>query len=395
MESSMATELAYIESKMKIVLNGLPAVYPVSGVGRYTLELGKALEDLLGNGKIFWFGKNLSSDRLDNSDSKGPTPIHRIQYSLRKTLRKIPGWRTPIHIWRNHQFKSYIRKIRPSLYHETNYTPFDFKEGPTLITLYDLSFVRHPEWHPKDRIKYFERYCLKKLSKIDTIITISEFSKKEIMNLLGINPAKIYVTPLGADRSFSPGKTQMEGLPKEYVLFLGNLEPRKNLITLLAAYQSIPRTLRERYPLVIAGASGLDTQELIKVLHQFQKDEKPILPGYIPQRLLPDLYRGASLFVYPSFYEGFGLPVIEAMASGVPVLTSNTTSLPEVVGDAGLLVNPYDADELREAMIELLENPKLKKELSGKGLERVKLFSWEKCARETLRVYEEVCHQKD
>jgi len=393
MESSIPTELAYIESKMKIVLNGLPAVYPISGVGRYTLELGKALDDLLGNGKIFWFGNHLSGDRLDDSDSNGPTPIHRIKNSLRKTLRKIPGWRTPIHIWRNHQFRSYVRKIMPSLYHETNYTPFDFKEGPTLITLYDLSFVRHPEWHPKDRVKYFERYCLKQLSKIDAIITISEFSKKEIIELLGVDPGKIHVTPLGVSRSFTPKGKKMEGLPDEYILFVGNLEPRKNLMTLLEAYRSISRDLRDRYPLVITGASGWNTQEFIKALHLFKREERPMLTGHVSQKLIPDLYRGATLFVYPSFYEGFGLPVIEAMASGVPVITSNISSFPEVVGDSGLLVNPYEADELRGAMIKILEDPKTRKELSEKGLERAKLFSWDKCARETLTVYQKVLEE--
>ena len=112
--------------------------------------------------------------------------------------------------------------------------------------------------------------------------------------------------------------------------------------------------------------------------------------GYVPQRFLPDLYRGASLFVYPSLYEGFGLPVIEAMACGVPVLASNATSLPEVVGDAGVLMNPYDVDEWREGMLELLDDKKMRDEMSEKGLERAKLFTWEKCAQVTLNVYNEV-----
>lgn len=390
MESPASTELGIIESKMKILLNGLPIVYPISGVGQYTLQLDKALRALLGDGKIFLFGKNVPGDTHGYYDHENPIFVNRVQHHIKNYLRDAPGLRTLVYIWRNRQFRAYVQKVRPSLYHETNYTPFSFEEGPTIVTLYDLSFVRHPEWHPVDRVKYFEKYCLKQLTKVDAIITISDFSKKEIIDLLGVNPSNIYVTPLGVDRSFTPGGKQMGSLPKEYILFLGNLEPRKNLMTLLEAYRSLPSNLRDRSPLVIAGASGWETHELKNVLRLFKQNGNPILPGYIPQGLLPDLYRGASLLVYPSFYEGFGLPVLEAMASGVPVITSNITSLPEVVGDAGILINPYDAEELKEAMIKVLEDPKIRKELSKNGQERAKLFSWEKCAHGTLAVYQKV-----
>ncbi len=379
---------------MKILLNGLAIVYPISGIGQYTLQLGRALEALLGPGKIFWFGGNSSSDRDDHRDNKDSGLINRIRHRLKNELRKIPGLKTLIHTWRNNQFRSYNRGIKPSLYHETNYVPFYFEYGPTIITVCDLSFVRHPEWHPSDRVKYFEKYCLKKLSQMEAVITISAFSKKEILNLLNVDGAKIFVTPLGVDRSFMPNGKRMQGLPDQYLLFLGNLEPRKNLQSLLTAYRSLPRNLRDRYPLVIAGAKAWPTNKSENTLRSFRGDEKIVFTGYVPQVLLPDLYRGASLFVYPSFYEGFGLPVIEAMACGVPVLASNTTSLPEVVGDAGMLVNPYNIDELREGMIKLLDDEKMRIEMSSRGLERAKLFSWDKCAKETLAVYEKVLGER-
>ena len=388
MEGPVAAELAPGQLPMKILLNGLPIAYPISGVGQYTLQLGRGLEALLGSEKIFWFGTNGSRYGLEDSDSEGGFFINHLQLMLKNNFRKIPGLKRAVHIWRNLQFRSYARGVRPSLYHETNYVPFHFEYGPTVITICDLSFVRYPEWHPADRVKYFKKYCLNRLSEVDAIITISEFSKKEIMNLLGVNPAKIYVTPLGVDRSFTPGGKKMKGLPNEYILFLGNLEPRKNLPTLLQAYQLLPRSLRNKFPLVITGASGWHTKELKKALLLFESDEKPIFMGYVSQRLLPDLYRGASLFVYPSFYEGFGLPIIEAMASGVPVIASDTTSLPEVVGDAGALVNPYDVHGWKDAMIEVLKNEAIREGLSEKGLERAKLFSWEQCARGTLGVYQ-------
>lgn len=375
---------------MKILLNGLSMAYPISGVGQYTLQLGKALEALLGNGNIYWFGNHGSDNGLDYSNHEGPNFISRVQHHAKKGLRQVPGLRTLTHLRRNNQFRSYTDRIMPTLYHETNCTPFCFDRGPTIITLCDLSFVRHPEWHPADRVKYFEKYCLKQISKAAAIITISEFSKKEIMNLLGVHPAKIYVTLLGVDRGFTPGERQIKGLPNSYILFLGNLEPRKNLVTLLAAYRSLPEDLRRRYHLVIAGAPGWHTQELKRALQLFAGNEKPTLTGYVPQKNLPDLYRGATLFVYPSLYEGFGLPVLEAMACGIPVLASNSASLPEVVGDAGIMVNPEDADAWKEAMINLLGDEKIRRAMSEKGLQRARLFSWEKCAHGTLAVYQKV-----
>lgn len=375
---------------MKILLNGLPVVYPISGVGTYTLQLGRSLEALLGPEKIFWFGKDLSHYSETFYDTTRSGFIDRIRYKLKNELRKIPGLKKVVHIGRNNQFRSFTLRIKPSLYHETNYVPFCFENGPTVVTICDLSFIRHPEWHPLDRVKYFEKYCLKRLSQVEAVITISEFTKKEMLTLLNVDQAKIYITPLGVDGSFSPGEKKLPGLPDKYILYLGNLEPRKNLPMLLSAFRRLPGNLQDRYSLVMAGAKGWCTNELGEMLRSFQKDGKLILTGYVPQTQLPKLYRGASLFVYPSLYEGFGLPVIEAMASGVPVVASNTTSLPEVVGDAGILVSPHDVEGWNNAMNRILNDEEMRSEMSQKGLARATLFSWEKCAQETVAVYKKV-----
>jgi len=375
---------------MRILLNGLSMSYPISGVGRYTIQLGRSLAALLGSEKILWFGTDLSQKGPNDHDSQEPISQNKVLNILKRGLGEIPSLRTLVYVWRNRKFQFYTKRLKPSLYHETKYTPFNFEDGPTLVTIYDLSFVRHPEWHPIDRVKFYEKYSLKQLSRVEAIITISEFSKKEISNLLNIDRSKIHVTYPGVDLSFAPGKKRLHGLPNRYILYLGNLEPRKNLPLLLDVYQSLPGSFQNNYPLVIAGAKGWCTGEIEKKLRLFRKNGKVTLMGYVPQRFLPDLYRGASLFVYPSLYEGFGLPVIEAMACGVPVLASNATSLPEVVGDAGVLMNPYDVDEWREGMLELLDDKKMRDEMSEKGLERAKLFTWEKCAQVTLNVYNEV-----
>ncbi len=393
MEGDITTELASIESNMKVVLNGLHITYPISGVGRYTIELGRALESLLGDGKIFWFGKEYLGKALHHSAFEDGMPKHRILYILKRLLRKTPGKRTGIHLWRNYQFRSYVKNIKPSLYHETNYALFDFEEGPTLLTLYDLSFVRHPEWHPKDRVRYFEQYCLKQLSRVDAILTISEYSKKEIIELLRIDPQKIFITYPGVGPNFNPVGERMKDLPYPYILFVGSLEPRKNLDTLLQAYRSLPENIKKDFPLIITGAWGWSNRKK-KVTQFCLKDGSSLFTDYVPQAYLPNLYRGAKLFVYPSLYEGFGLPVLEAMASGVPVISSNISALPEVVGDAGILVNPYLVEELTEAIYSVLINESLQREMKRKGLERAKIFSWERCAKETIKVYEKVLDQK-
>ena len=389
MEGPSSSELANTGIQMKILLNGLAAVYPLSGVAQYTIQLGRSLEALLGPENIFWFGKNSSNHNFElyNND---PSFINRFQHNIKKGLRQVPGSNVLIYIWRNNRFGSYARTVKPSLYHETKYTPFNFEDGPTLVTIYDLSFVRHPEWHPLDRVKFYEKYSLKQLSRVEAIITISEFSKKEISDLLNIDRSKIHVTYPGVDPIFAPGKKRIHGLPNRYILHLGNLEPRKNLPLLLDAYQSLPGSFQDKYPLVIAGAKGWCTDEIEKKLRLLRKNGKVTLMGYVPQRSLPDLYRGASLFVYPSFYEGFGLPPLEAMACGVPVIVSNTTSLPEVVGDAGIYVDPNDTEQISVSIDLVLSDPQLHRALSEKGIERAKLFSWEKTARETLTLYKKL-----
>ena len=356
---------------MRVLLNGSSLVYPISGVGQYTLQLGKALQHLLGPGNIVWFGKDPFTLAYDLWDDSSAGSVRRLQHGLKEQLRRIPNLNLWVHRWRNFRFASFVRRIKPSLYHETRYALFDFDEGPVVTSIYDLSFVRHPEWHPRDRVTYFENYCVKQLQRVDAIITVSEFSRREIVDLLGIDPARIHVTFPGVDGSFAPQGDRMKELPSSYVLYVGNLEPRKNLPLLLQAHQSLPSFLRKNHPLVVAGAKVWRTREMEALLKPFQRDAHILFTGYIPQGQLPRLYRGACLFAYPSAYEGFGLPVLEAMASGVPAVVANTSSLPEVVADCGILVNPYNVDHLKEAMRELMEDERKREENRPRLLSRL------------------------
>jgi glycosyltransferase involved in cell wall biosynthesis len=178
------------------------------------------------------------------------------------------------------------------------------------------------------------------------------------------------------------------GISKKYILFVGTIEPRKNLLRLLSAFEKLKNKFKE-YQLVIVGQIGWMTEKFFEKLKNLPENVKRdiILTGYIPREDMVFLYNGCELFIYPSLYEGFGIPVLEAMSCGVPVITSNVSSLPEVGGDACVYVNPYDEEDILYKMEKVLSSEELKNEMSKKGLERAKLFSWEKTAEKTLKVY--------
>jgi len=270
------------------------------------------------------------------------------------------------------------------------------------VTVCDLSCFDHPQTHPKERVEMMQRNMPAAMAKADHIIVISEATGAALQRWFNVDKSRITNTYLAADPRFQPQSADdlapalaSLGLTTEaYVLCVGTLEPRKNLTTLFLAYGGLPVALRQRYPLVVAGMSGWNTEALLTSAEDLIRRGELRLLGYVADALIPSLYAGAAAFCYPSRYEGFGLPALEAMASGVPVITSNQTSLPEVVGDAGLMLDPDDVDSLREQLQRLLEDRVFAKKLGQRGLVRSRVFSWERCARETFAVYEKVMRQR-
>lgn len=279
------------------------------------------------------------------------------------------------------------------LYHEPNNIPAPW-HGPIVTTIHDLSVIRYPEWHPADRVRWYERDFLAGLPRAEHFITVSEFTKREMVELLGIEPNRITTVPLAPRATCHPRPQEAarnwletHGLPPDYLLFVGTLEPRKNVSGLLAAYARLPQDCRRRYPLLIAGAGGWGTERLGEMIsrHGVTGQVHPL--GYVSDEDLPWLYAGARALVWPTFYEGFGLPPLECMASGTPVIASNAASLPEVVGDAGLLVNPNDEADLTDSMRRVIEDPALAVTLSEKGIARSARFSWRLCAAKHAAIY--------
>jgi glycosyltransferase involved in cell wall biosynthesis len=267
---------------------------------------------------------------------------------------------------------------------------------PGIVTIYDLTFMLFPKRiHPLRRL-YLGWGAQYSARKARCIIAISASTKRDIVRLLAVPPEKVEVVPCGVDENFQPIEDpqaldhfrRKRHLPEQMVLFVGTIEPRKNLINLLRGYALLSQ--RTRVPhLVIGGPKGWRHQEVFSAAEELGLQEHVIFPGYIPQEELPLWYNAAELFIYPSLYEGFGLPPLEAMACGTPVIISNTSSLPEVVGGAGILVNPESAEEISEAMQRLLTDSTLRAEMRRKGVNRSREFSWQKAAQETVRVYEQ------
>ena len=289
---------------------------------------------------------------------------------------------------------------RLDLYHGTNFKMQTVGRHGGLVTIYDLWLDRHPEYSSKLFGQQASFYRTRRTSRrARKVITISESSARDIESLYGLPREHITVIPCGVSDDFRPvldtiAMTQLRGrlgLPTtRYILFLGGADPRKNHQALLKAYARRSVLLRD-YSLVLVGEPVHRFADMRQTARACGLEDRTVWAGRQSVADLRLLYSHADLFVFPSLYEGFGMPVLEAMACGAPVITSNVTSLPEVVGDAAVLVNPEDPEELAEAILRVLENQTLREGLRAKGFERVRQFTWERAARRTLALYRELC----
>lgn len=268
---------------------------------------------------------------------------------------------------------------------------------PTVVTVHDLSFLRHP-----DAFRLPNRLYLRLLTVLSTrraarVIAVSESTRRDVIALCGVAGDRVIAVPNGVSERFCPADAaavaefrRRRGLPERYILFLGTLEPRKNVVRLLDAYAAWRRASREPVILVIAGGKGWFYQTIFAQVARLGLEEAVLFPGFVPSDELPWWYRAAELFVYPSLFEGFGLPVLEALACGTPTITSRASSLPEVAGDAALLVDPEDTGELTDAIARLSSDPLLADELRSAGPRQAGRFTWSRTAAATAGVYRDV-----
>lgn len=270
-------------------------------------------------------------------------------------------------------------------------------KGKAVTFVYDMVYKAFPETVSRKTMQMLDYNLAKTCERADHIITISEFSKSEIMRYMNISSDKISVMPCGVDLSkYHPNYSidRIEGIKKkytindsEYILYLGTLEPRKNIERLVEAYAQLKKNISDPPKLVLAGKKGWMYDEIFKKVELYQLKNDVIFTDYIDDKDVALLLKGALIFVFPSIYEGFGLPPLEAMACGTPVIVSNQASLPEVVGDAGYLIDPYSINELANAMKELVTNDILRMQISKKGLLHAKSYSWKASAEQLMKIY--------
>jgi glycosyltransferase involved in cell wall biosynthesis len=278
------------------------------------------------------------------------------------------------------------------------YTAPPLAPCPLVVTIHDLAFEHLPETFKRRSWIQLRLTVRATARRAAQIITVSEYSRRDINETYGIPLERITVTPEAAPPHFAVVTNGNElkrvrehyGIARNYILSLCSLQPRKNLVRLIEAYTSLrqARPAGEVPQLVLAGKRGWLDQEIFRAAERNSLDRDIVFTGYVPDPDLPALYSGAICFVYPSYFEGFGLPVVEAMQCGVPVIAGNRTSIPEVVNGAGVLIDPFNKSELATAIARVIDNPDYRAQLSVKGLERAKAFNWTTTARLTLQVYE-------
>lgn len=373
---------------------------PRTGIARYTENLIAGLANHPAVHEIV----GIYGHRLLDADDlrrllRGPTdapPSAGRRRRLIAGLRRLPGAYAARESWLAAASRGHRRALagRGFIYHETNFVPRPYK-GPLVMTVHDLSHVRHPEFHPPERVAFLNRRLPPALARAAHVIVDSAFVRDELLEVYRVPPERISVTHLGVDPGFRP-RPESElretlgrwGLGYQgYVLAVATLEPRKNLSRLLKAYHRLPPALSSSYPLVLTGPEGWRNAELMRHIAQPAATGRVILTGYVDPTTLQALYAGAAMFAYPSLYEGFGLPVVEAFAAGAPVLTSRRSSLPEVAAGAAVEVDPLSVEALAEGLEQLLCDSRLAQRCRERGLARAAQLSWSACVENTLGAY--------
>ena len=365
--------------------------YPMSGIGRYAYRLGLELEKRSDVTLNYFSGTKI----IERPDPllEPVTPVNR------NTLKRFIPFKYHVrrlyHRWKDACAQTEFSRLRDEyLFHEPNYMLGAY-QGPSIITVHDLSHIHHPECHPEDRVRFFNEHLPKSIERACHILTVSDFVREELISLLGIPADKVTTTHNGVDECYHQRDEAQcrEALARygqtyrRYLLVVGTVEPRKNLRRLINAYLMLPKALQQAYPLLLVGGKGWESPEFYAQLEHLQAAGSLIWPGYVPEADLPVLYAGAKALAFPSIYEGFGLPVLEAMASGVPVLAAQRSAPAEILGEAGMLVDTLDEQAMADGLRRMLEDESWAKQASVSGLLRARQFTWQACAEVTAGVY--------
>jgi len=381
---------------VKIILSVQPIKFPLTGIGRYTYELAKELERNSSINELkFIIGNNFTNKipEAASHENKGINMniyINKIKHMAAKNKYIVDLYR----YYKSSSTAEPFKHVDGYIYHGPNFYVPKFR-GTSVVTIHDLSVLTMPQFHPRERVLYLSREIEASLARSAMIITDSAYIKAEIVAHFNIPEDRIGVAKLACGEEFHPRSVQdtasvlkAYGLEyKVYTLYAGTIEPRKNLSALLEAYRRLPTPVRQRHPLVLAGYKGWNNTDIMTRIDRGRREGWVKYLGFVPNDELPILYAGAKLFAFPSLYEGFGLPVLEAMASGVPVLTSDRSSLPEVGGSAVLYTIPDDVEDMRNNLERGLFDDAWRDAAIIRGTAQASRFSWKKCAEDTIAVY--------
>lgn len=377
------------QDALTVAVDIFPFFERMTGVGWYAWHLLQALPQVHPNLKL-----NLYAHTFAAPDEPPPPPLP-TSPNIRFRFHHIPsGFLLPIK-----PTIAFLRAVIEPLFffldgNDIYFAPNFFppkRHFPAIsrlvVTVHDLAFLRLPETVQKETLENLRRRLPETLAQAQAIIAVSQATAKDLMELLRISPGRIHVIHEGVDPNFSEKAISppME-LPKRYCLFVSTLEPRKNLLGLLRGFA---QAVAAGYPgsLVMVGRWGWHTEEAQRELAASPARQRILHLDYLPGKFLPAVFRRAEMLLMPSWLEGFGLPVVEAMSCGVPVVVANTSSLPEVVGEAGILVDPSKPQELAQAIVRLASDPALRQELGQRGRKRAALFRWEEAAKATVGVF--------
>lgn len=382
---------------LKVVVDATPIQPKPSGVGLYVANLIDSLHKLqvqeefkLGiayqPGLKNWLSGNLSLPALINQFPN----IYFVPIPVRLSSLLLSLSPNPL-------ISSYFEQgfDYPDIVQGTNYSVYCCGNSKRIINIYDLVFIKYSDYIDSV-VQQYEKRIKQCLKWTDLVLTISESSKRDVVEYLGVDPQRVYVTPLASRYSSEYlSEDQSERLKASidydfsipYLLFVSTIEPRKNITSIIAAFNRLKHKHKIEHHLVLIGRKGWHYEPIFAAIENSPWNNQIHHLDYLSDELVALFYSKADAFVYPSHYEGFGLPVLEAMTLGTPVITSNTSSLPEVAGDAALLIDPDDSTSLADSILNVISDSQLREKLISKGKERAKLYSWERTAKETLKAY--------
>ena len=384
-----------------LLVNAESLVHPLSGIGRYTLELLRQYtRHFDGAGLQVFQGSATApaSDAIRRFESQGE--LHAQWTARRLAFLHWLADRTTLP-YRLHQARVQraFRRCEKLgyehfVYHEPNFILKPWR-GPSVATIHDLSVFHYPQHHPRSRVSFLQENLVQTLDSADRIVTDCELVRAELIERFDVPEEKICAIYLGVDSEFCPKNPEQQeavlarhGLTgSPYVLCVATFEPRKNVISLIRAWELLPHAIRGHYRLVLAGGKGWGNTQADRALAGLIEKGEAVNLGYVPREDMPALYSAAEAFAFPSLYEGFGLPVLEAMACGTAVITSRATSMAEFAGDCLRLIDPLDIEELSSSLQTLLEDETERAELAQKAAKHAAGFTWERCAEQHLELY--------